>query len=50
MKIGFLQNLVMQNVQKIGQFQRKISGNSGKNVEMNRMAYKKYCFLTKGVL
>lgn len=28
----------------------KISGNTGKNVEMDRTAYKKYCFLTKGVL
>lgn len=26
----------------------KISSNTGENVEMYRMAYKKYCFLTKG--
>ena len=28
----------------------KISSNTGENVEMYRMAYKKYCFLMKGVL
>lgn len=26
----------------------KTSSNTGKNVEMYRKAYKKYCFLTKG--
>ena len=49
-KKGFAKNLLLQNVQKTGCDTMKISSNTGKNVEMYRMAYKKYCFLTKEVL
>ncbi len=49
-KKGFAKNLLLQNVQKTGCNAMKTSSNTGKNVEMYRKAYKKYCFLTKGVL
>lgn len=49
-KKGFAKNLLLQNIQKTGYNTMKISSNTGKNVEMYRRAYKKYYFLTKGVL
>lgn len=49
-KKGFAKNLLLQYIQKTGYNTMKISSNTGKNVEMYRMAYKKYCFLTKEVL
>ena len=49
-KKRFAKNLLLQYIQKTGYNTMKISSNTGKNVEMYRMAYKKYCFLTKEVL